>query len=166
VARLEVRSAGGGQGRTQELWVIVNHFKSKTNDTPEVEYTLPRRIEQAAFVAGLAGEIMAAHPGADLIVLGDLNDYLNSQPLAVLTDAGLDNLLFEVPKPERYSYIYQGESEVLDHVLISPDLWGEFEAVEPVHINADYPGAYEYASGVARGSSDHDPVLVRFRMRE
>ena len=31
-------------------------------------------------------------------------------------------------------------------------------------INADYPGAYAYVPDVARRSSDHEPVLVRFRM--
>ncbi|MCK4300193.1 MAG: hypothetical protein KAX80_11705 [Planctomycetes bacterium] len=67
-------------------------------------------------------------------------------------------------KPERYTYIYQGESEVLDHVLISPDLWNEFVAVAPVHINADYPDTYGGVPDTARRSSDHDSVLVRFRL--
>ena len=165
VIQLKVRRAHYRKwGWTQKLWVIVNHWKSKGDDTPEVEYTLPRRIEQAQFVAGLAQEILAADPGADLIVLGDMNDFLDSQPLAVLTDARLSDLLLEVPKPQRYTYIYQGESEVLDHVLISPDLWDEFVTVALAHINADYPNTYEYTSDIARRSSDHDPVLVRFRL--
>lgn len=153
-----------GRGRSQELWVIVNHFKSKGEDTIEVQYTLPRRIEQATFVAGLAEEILAADPGADLIVLGDLNDFLDSEPLAVLTGAGLSDLLLEVPKPKRYTYVYHGVSEVLDHVLISPDLWWEFVTVVPAHINADYPVAYEDIPDTARRSSDHDPVVVRLRL--
>lgn len=69
-----------------------------------------------------------------------------------------------MPKAEHYTYIYQGESEVLDHVLISPDPWDEFVAVTPVHINADYPSALDSAPDTARRSSDHDPVLVRFRL--
>lgn len=167
VVHLEVQSDNQdkGKGRTQELWLIVNHFKSKSGDTPQVEYTLPRRIEQAAFVAGLAQGTLAAESDADLIVLGDLNDFLDAQPLAVLMDAGLDDMLFEVPKPERYTYIYQGESEVLDHVLISSDLWGEFEAVAPVHINADYPNACAGVPDTARRTSDHDPVQVHLRIK-
>lgn len=166
VVHLRVRHAfpGWGLGRTQELWVIVNHFKSKTEDTLEIQYTLPRRIEQARFVAGLVEEIVGPNPGADVIVLGDLNDFPNSEPLAVLTEAGLENLLLRVPRPERYTYIYQGVSEVLDHVLISRDLWWEFVTVSPVHINADYPSAYENVPDIARRSSDHDPVMVRFRL--
>lgn len=165
VVQLAVRPDGlePGQGPAMNLWVIVNHFKSKSEDTATVEYTLPRRVEQAAFVAGLADEILAADPEADLIVLGDLNDFLDSEPLATLTGAGLSNLLFEAPKPERYSFIFQGVSEVLDHVLISADLWSEFERVAPLHINADFPNAFVDVPDIARGSSDHDPVLVRFR---
>jgi predicted extracellular nuclease len=166
VVHLEMRMACQQQGcdYAQELWVIVNHWKSKSQDTADVKYTLPRRIEQATFVAGLAEEILDTDPRADLIVLGDLNDFLDSDPLAVLTDAGLSDLLLEVPKPERYTYVYNGESEVLDHVLISQDLWREFVSVTPVHINADYPGTYSYVSDTARRSSDHDPAMVRFRI--
>jgi predicted extracellular nuclease len=166
VVRLRVRSGfhrwGWDRTRTQELWVIVNHFKSKGGDTPEIQYTLPRRIEQATFVAGLVQEILDADPFADVIVLGDLNDFLDSEPLAVLTDVGLTNLLLEVDRPERYTYIYQGVSEVLDHVLISPDLEWEFERVTMLHINADYPDVYSDVPDTARRSSDHDPIVVRF----
>jgi hypothetical protein len=167
VVHLQLRNVGEDEddrkGLARELWVIVNHWKSKSQDTHDVEYTLPRRLEQATFVAGLVQEILV-DPHANLIVLGDLNDFLNSQPLGILLDTGLSDLLFQVPKPERYTYIYQGESEVLDHVLISPELWRRVAAVAPVHINADYPGAYGYVPDIARRSSDHDPVLVRFRL--
>jgi hypothetical protein len=55
-------------------------------------------------------------------------------------------------------YAYDGS------VLISSDPWAELEAIVPVHINADYPSWYEYEYGLARSSSDHDPVWARFRM--
>jgi predicted extracellular nuclease len=163
---LAVRSASGGQGeaRTQELWVIVNHWKSKSEDTSEIQYTLPRRIEQAQFVAALVQEIVAAQPGADVIVLGDLNDFMDSQPLAALTGAGLRDLLFEVPRAQRYTYLYDGESEVLDHVLISADLGQEVETIQPIHIDADYPAFYASVPDTARQASDHDPVLLRLRL--
>ncbi len=166
VVHLKVRSGyrHWGHGREQELWLIVNHFKSKSEDTPDVQYTLPRRIEQARFVAGLVEEILDADPQADVIVLGDLNDYPDSEPLAVLASAGLSDLLLEVDRPERYTYIHQGVSGVLDHVLISRDLKWEFQSAAPVHINADYPSACEDLADTARRSSDHDPVVVRFRM--
>ena len=167
VVHFEVRMVWGrwGQERAQDFYVIVNHFKSKTQDTPEMEYTLPRRIEQATHVAGLVEEIQASDPGARVIVLGDLNDFLTSDTLSVLYDAGLQDLLYETPKPNRYSYIYQGESEVLDHILITKSLWSQFRSIEPIHINADYPGVFEDAPDSSRRSSDHDPVVATFRMK-
>ncbi|MBC7249182.1 MAG: lamin tail domain-containing protein [Anaerolineae bacterium] len=145
------------------LTVIVNHFKSKSQDTPEQQVTLPRRIEQAQWVANLVDEVLAADPQADVIVLGDLNDFLDSEPLAVLTGAGLRDVLLDVEKPSRYTYIYTGESEVLDHVLISADLEMEFQGVMPFHINADFP-VPEVEDDTLRKSSDHDPVLTWFRL--
>ena len=145
------------------LTVIVNHFKSKSQDTPEQQVTLPRRIEQAHWVAGLVNEVLAADPQADVIVLGDLNDFLSSEPLAVLTGAGLHDVLLDVEKSSRYTYIYNGESEVLDHVLLSADLAMEFQGVMPFHINADFP-VPAVEDDTLRKSSDHDPVLTWFRL--
>jgi predicted extracellular nuclease len=148
-----------------DLYVIVNHFKSKSQDTEEVQYTLPRRVEQAGFVVGLTQEIRASDWGAKVIVLGDLNDFLNSETLAVLKDGGLLDLLYETPKPNRYTYTYKGESEVLDHILINQRLRYWFRSLEPVHINADYPVVYEDTPDLSRRSSDHDPVMAKFMLR-
>jgi hypothetical protein len=148
-----------------DLYVIVNHFKSKSQDTEDIQYTLPRRVEQAAFVVGLVQEIQASHWDAKVIVLGDLNDFLDSETLAVLQDGGLRDLLYETPKLNRYSYIYKGESEVLDHILINQRLWWYFQSVDPMHINADYPVSFEEAPDISRGSSDHDPVMAKFMLR-
>jgi hypothetical protein len=49
-------------------------------------------------------------------------------------------------------------------MLISPGLWDEFESIEAVHLNADYPAWWGYENDTARGSSDHDAVLARFWM--
>ncbi len=159
VVRLSVSSP------SLEIWVLVNHWKSKTEDTETTQYTLPRRLEQAAFVAGLAGEILDAQPGANLVILGDMNDALSSQPLAILEAAGLRNLWRQVDKPTRYSYLYQGISQEMDHVLISPaldDAPNEFMLAWPFHLNADFPASNESVSATERRSSDHDPLVVEY----
>jgi predicted extracellular nuclease len=130
-----------------------------------MEYTLPRRIEQATFVAGLVAEIQAADPGARVIVLGDLNDFLDSDTLAALYAGGLEDLLYQTPKYNRYTYIYQGESEVLDHILITKNLWSQFRSIKPIHINADYPDVFGDTPDSSRRSSDHDAVVATFRMK-
>ena len=45
-----------------DFWVVVVHFKSKVGDSSTTAYTLPRRIEQAQFVASLARSIRELPP--------------------------------------------------------------------------------------------------------
>ena len=143
-----------------ELWVIANHWKSKTEDTPLAEYTAARRLEQAQFVAGLAA---ALPPATSLLVLGDLNDLPGSSPLAVLQAAGLQDLWARLPPEDRYSYIYRGLSQALDYILFRPSLQLRFAAFRPVHINADYPHVYAGVADTDYRCSDHDPLFARFR---
>jgi predicted extracellular nuclease len=51
---------------------------------------------------------------------------------------------------ERYSYVYEGNSQVLDHILVSPAL--RRADYDVVHVNAEF----------AQQASDHDPQIVRF----
>jgi predicted extracellular nuclease len=49
---------------------------------------------------------------------------------------------------------------VLDYVLVNAPLAVQWVEVQPVHLNADYPYAYQGQSGMAYRSSDHDLVRV------
>ena len=145
-----------------KIWLVVNHWKSKVEDTSTVQYTLPRRIEQAKYVAGLVQEILGVDSGANLIVLGDLNDHPNSQPLNSLASQGLQDLSPRVAKPGRYTYIYEGVSQILDYVLVclQPSLFPG--TVNPLHINTDFPYMYMNVADSFHRSSDHDLLQVDF----
>jgi hypothetical protein len=143
-------------GPAYELALLVNHFKSKREDSQTVEYTLPRRLEEAQFVAAWALATHQLQPQASLLVLGDLNDYPASPPLQALTGAGLLDLAQLAPHSTRYTYIYQGVSQELDYILgwLQPGLAAQSAAI--AHLNADYPEALETDPGTPRRSSDHD----------
>jgi Endonuclease/Exonuclease/phosphatase family len=145
-----------------KIWIIVNHFKSKVEDSSSVQYTLPRRIQQANFVAGLVHEILEADPGASIIVLGDLNDQPNSQPLVSLAAQGMQDLSPRIEKSRRYTYIFEGVSQVLDYVLVSLQPSLSPGIVNPLNINADYPYEYMSIEDSYHRSSDHDLLLVDF----
>jgi uncharacterized protein len=155
---VEVRVAG------EALWVIGVHFASKSGDDPVAgSYQPPRRrssvqrTAQARRVAELVRDILGHDPLARVLVLGDFNDGLDSPALAELEQAGLENLMARVPEPERYTYVYQGRSQVLDHVLASSSLVACCSPeIVVVHANADAPPA--------RRLSDHDPVVATFRL--
>lgn len=144
----------------QEIWVIANHWKSKVEDGYTVQYTLPRRLEQARFVAALVQEIILVDADASLVVLGDLNDHPDSLPLLEMSALGLENLLQRLPRAQQYTYIYEGVSQSLDYI------WSRFQPpliplqVQAAHINADYPVSLEQDSDTFYRSSDHDPLWV------
>jgi predicted extracellular nuclease len=149
-------------GAKRELWVIAVHLKSKTEDTATVQYTLPRRLEEAQFLVELTGSLQSAHPGAEIILLGDFNDYPNSQPLAIMDAAGLVNLTAGLPAADRYTYIYQGVSQILDYTFASPSLFADPASWlfhQSIHISADYPASLEDDANTSLRASDHDPLL-------
>jgi predicted extracellular nuclease len=144
----------------QALTLVINHFKSKSEDTPTQKVTEPRRTAQAEFVAARVQEMLERDPSSRVAVLGDLNDFERAPPLLALEKVGLRNLILDVPRPERYTFIFRGVSQVLDHILISPGLAPAFRSVAVLHVNADFPEPES-----ARRSSDHDPLLAYFEWR-
>ncbi|MFB6817909.1 endonuclease/exonuclease/phosphatase family protein [Streptomyces sp. NPDC056347] len=143
------------------VFVIANHFNSKGGDqgldsrfqaptrSSEVQRAKQAEVEQA-FVA----KLLAADPGARVVSLGDFNDYQFSPALRTLTKDGvLRDLVNELPASERYSYVYQGNSQVLDHILVSPAFKPQQTRYDVVHINSEF----------ATQASDHDPQVVRVK---
>jgi predicted extracellular nuclease len=60
-----------------------------------------------------------------------------------------------LPPAERYSYVFEGNSQVLDQILVSNNLLGFPLEYDPVHVNAEF----------ADQASDHDPQVVRLDLR-
>ena len=144
-----------------EVWLVAAHFKSKLEDSETTQYTLPRRIEQAQFVTRLLEEILGQDPSAMLIVLGDLNDHPDSIPLLMLEDY-VTNQIVRVSPMERYTYIFKGRSQALDHILVSMRRSLIPAQFSIAHINADFPNIFETVDGSYYRSSDHDPLMVGF----
>ena len=73
-------------------------------------------------------KLLDIDPRARVVVLGDLNDFDFSETLRVVERgadrAGLElvNLWRLLPRSERYSYVFQGNAQTLDHILVSPAL--------------------------------------------
>jgi predicted extracellular nuclease len=125
--------------------------------------TEPRRTAQAAWNVSILEEILTEDPGANIAILGDLNSFYHSLPIDTLREAGL-NHVFEAwsdPQVNPYSYIYQGESQNLDHILVTPSLMSTLEHIEILHTNADFPPA-EPGDPSSIRKSDHDPIIATF----
>jgi predicted extracellular nuclease len=146
----------------KDMWLVINHFKSKSGGDAE---TTPRRVEQAAFVASLVDELQADDSKAKVMVLGDLNDFLDREPITTLEDSGLRNLILDVKKKNRYTFIFEGVSEVLDHMLITPSLERYYRKTAILHFNPDFPYPLfgeDPTTGI--GSSDHDIAMSFFNL--
>ncbi|RSS46836.1 endonuclease/exonuclease/phosphatase family protein [Streptomyces sp. WAC08241] len=145
------------RGRT--VFVIANHFGSKGGDESIVSHHQPpnrsseaKRLLQGQAVNGFVKQLLAVEKRADVLVVGDINDFEFSGTTKALTDGGaLYPAVKSLPRSERYSYVYQGNSQVLDQILTSPGI--RHFAYDSVHINAEF----------ADQDSDHDPQVLRFR---
>jgi len=142
------------------VFVLNNHFTSMSGGE---EATEPRRNAQAAWNVTVMEEILAENPGAYLSVVGDLNSYYDALPIDTLREAGLVHVFEELPASERYTYIYRGASQVLDHILVTPNLMELLRRVDVLHVNADFAPAVPGDSSPQR-KSDHDPVISVFSL--
>ncbi len=143
--------------------VIDNHWKSKGGDEA---VNVVRRTDQAKHVAALVQEKLDADPAANIVVLGDLNDYYRSGPVETVrqeVNPPLVHVYDMLRLLNRYTYVFNGASQVLDHLLGTPGLIDDIAEARPIHINADFAYPLELDSSTVIHSSDHDPVLVRVR---
>jgi hypothetical protein len=113
------------------------------------------RTAQATAVRAFVNESLATDPALNLGVLGDFNGFYFENVVGVLEAGGvLSDLHRTLPSEERYSYLFDGNLQAIDHMLVTGGLQDgvQFDAV---HINA------EQTSTTPRGT-DHDPILGRF----
>ncbi|MBE9007991.1 choice-of-anchor I family protein [Fortiea sp. LEGE XX443] len=145
----------------QTIYLIGNHFNSKGGDQPlfgpsqpPILFTEVQRQQQAILVRDFVQEILAIDPNANVIVLGDLNDFEFSNPINTIESAGLTALVETLPENERYTFNFQGNSQVLDHILVSGNLLNKLDGYDIVHINSEFFDQ----------DSDHDPSVARFNI--
>src|SRR5262249_28536616 len=119
--------------------------------------------------------LKSADPNAKIVVAGDLNEFQFEEPLNVLKgtatisnynvpgadpitatatytpggSAVLSDLQDQLPPDQRYDYVFEGNSEPLDHMLVSNNLAGTTQ-FDIVHINAEF----------ADQTSDHEPLTA------
>lgn len=177
--------------------VIANHFKSKgcggasgaNQDQGDGQSCFnARRTQQAsALLNFINNTVIPAAGDPDVFIIGDLNAYAKEDPITTLTSGGFTNLIstFLGAGNATYSFVFQGQSGYLDHVLASSSLLPQITGVAEWHINSDEPIARDYNDNIdsfppgnngnddeqnqpylfeplAYRTSDHDPVVIGF----
>lgn len=154
-----------------DVIVIANHFNSKSSDNylfgsvqPPVFTTEVQRAKIAKVVNGFVEDVLQENADANIVVLGDLNDFQFSNTLNILKGSALTNLVNTLPLNERYSYVFQGNSQTLDHILVNNRLSSD-TTLDIVHINSDFADPGDYPPGTEFPAdirvSDHDPLLAQ-----
>ncbi len=146
-----------------------------------------KRGAQAVYLAGLVQEMQQANPDEKIVLVGDFNTfefndgYVDVMGILKGEAAPEDQVLTYMPSPlttplvdgsqliadpaHRYSYVFEGNAQTLDHVLVNESLVMDAALrVDHARINADF-GVDNFGDAtLALRSSDHDPVRLSIRV--
>ena len=143
-----------------------------------------KRAQQALFLANLVHGRQQADPSERIVLLGDFNafefndGYVDVMGIIRGDQVPAEQVITHLPSPitaplvdggqlipapaDRYSYVFEGSAQTLDHVVLNEAtiLSAADIRVEHARINADF-GVHNYGvAGNAIRVSDHDPVLL------
>jgi uncharacterized repeat protein (TIGR01451 family) len=168
--------------------VVVNHLRSFIDielvggDGPRVR---AKRKAQAESVAGLLQELQTLNPGIAVISIGDYNAYQfndgYTDPIATLkgvptpddqlvvdespdvVDPNFTNLTDTLPALERYSFIFEGTPQAIDHMLLNTVAQSYAQRYAVARGNSDFPESFSADATRPERSSDHDMPVAYFR---
>jgi len=148
----------------ERVVIIGAHLNSKGGDgslwgptQPPVLESVKKRIQLAQAINDFIDEGLAINPDLNIIVAGDMNDFEFTPALQTLKGDVLTNMIDKAPEQDRFTYFFQGNNQVLDHILVSNKL-ADVTEIDLIHINANFTEAQGRAS-------DHDPVLVQIDLK-
>lgn len=170
-------------GKVFPITVINNHLRSLT-DIEDSGATGARvrakRRAQAEFLATLIATRQSGNPGERILSVGDYNAFQFNDgyvdvigtikgtptppdqvilPSADLINPDLVDLVDAVPADRRYSYVFGGSAQELDHVLVTSSLLPLTRGIDYARVNADFSEIYRPLTRPER-LSDHDPIVV------
>lgn len=149
----------------ESVTIVNNHFSSRFGSSPIFGGPQPfiqagedNRAAQSLALNEWVAALLADDSSANVVVLGDLNTFEFTDELAeVLPAAGGDQVLFnllDTNADDSYSFIFEGNSQALDHIFVSPAL-APSAMMDYVHVNVDFPRLFSSIVG-----SDHEPLVA------
>jgi predicted extracellular nuclease len=180
---LLLRGAYTANGAAFPVAVIAVHQRSLSGiegTGSEAERVRAKRQAQTEYLATQIQNLQTAETGLRLVVTGDFNAFQFSDgyvdvmgqltgsldpdgslvPAVDLVDPNLVNQLLSEPEAERYSFIFAGSAQALDHTLTSQGLNPFVRGLDHVRGNADAPAAFETIAGTALRTADHDGLVL------
>ena len=167
------------------ITVIVNHLRSLSGigDPIDGDRIRHKRQAQAEFLANLIQARQSANPDERIVSVGDYNafpindGYVDSigtikgtpAPADTVTLASPDlvnpdlvDLIDFAPADQRYSFVFDGNAQEIDHILVTENIASLAGGIEYGRTNADFPEAFRNNANSPVRTSDHDPIVSYF----
>ncbi len=184
--RAEVARPGGP---AFPITVIVNHLRSLSgvDDPVDGARVRAKRRAQAEYLANLVQSRQTANPAEHIVLIGDFNAYqfsdgyvdvlgtIEGKPApanqVVLASSDLVNpdlvdLVETLPPAQQYSFSFDGNGQVLDHILITQNLLALETRLAFARNDADFPESYRNDPNRPERISDHDMPVAYFAFPE
>ncbi len=146
-----------------DFTVVNNHLTSRFGSSPIFGGPQPfvqageaAREAQVQALNDYVDGLLAMDDDANIVVVGDLNTFQWTNDIESILpgpERVLSNLIDSLKDDAVYTFIFDGNSQVLDHALVSPALKKSAE-VDIVHVNIDFPRVSDDFG------SDHEPLVI------
>lgn len=147
----------------KQFIVVGVHLTSQGASSPDWGSQQPpskpeegQRIEEARLINCQLNEILALNPTIPIFIAGDLNDLPWSETLSSLAQNGFENSADRNKPGENYSFIFEGNAQELDYILVNQNLADSVLQARFVHVNS----FLDQSNAV----SDHDPMIIEFNL--
>ena len=177
---LEGRSTGGGSNFPIAVIVVHNRSLGGIDSASSGPRVRQKRLEQAQSVANKVQAIQDDNPNVHLVVTGDFNAFeftdgyvdvigqIAGTAIAAesllsgpdLVDPDLINQSAWISEDQRYSFIFRGNAQVLDHALTSMALDMSLRGLEYGRGNTDAAEELISDDSSPLASSDHDGLVL------
>ena len=179
-------------GNTVLFTVVANHLRSLSaveEDTSDGRRCRAKRQAQAEFLGSLLSRLQSGSPDAILLAVGDFNAFEFSDGLTdvigtargapapanqVAVNRSVDLIEPDLvdlcaidaflPPAERYSFVFDGSAQLLDHVLASAATAPRVTGLAFARFGSDFPEAWRADTTRPERLTDHDAPVVRLRL--
>ena len=172
-----------GENVPMSMLVLHNRSRIGIEDPSNQDFVIEKRLAQSESVAQMVQDFQENNPGLPLAVVGDFNAFEFTDGYVdvlgeiqgtvtpgdqllegnVEVSPPLTNQVTELPPKDRYSFVFEGAAQVLDHVLTNQALDAGVTYRSYIRANSDAPSSSSSFIGDANTtlrSSDHDAMVT------
>ncbi|KAK1231165.1 hypothetical protein PQX77_005691 [Marasmius sp. AFHP31] len=148
------------------LFTVNLHLSSKGGSSslhgdarPPINLPVDTRTKQVESVSNFLNSLLDKDPDANIVVAGDFNEFTQTRSVLASITAIMSEVdeLADIPPVERYTYVFDQNTEQLDHMFVSSAIGKRKVEVEHIHVN-------NWSPSLNVRVSDHDPSVARVRV--